>query len=109
MTNKDVAKKLLKLFGPKGQGFVTGRIASNGTDAVLPEDPAAIKWCFYGGLCKLKQVGSRSRFHTAMTRTFDGTDYLTSTWNDTVGWIGVKRALLKISKTGRINRATLGI
>lgn len=102
MTNKDAAKKLLKLFGSKGQRFGTGSVAQDKKGkCVSTDDPTAVRWCVYGGLLKLGLYESRfeRRFHI-LAKNLNNLGI--GTWNDKVGWFGVRKTLLGAAKTGRI-------
>lgn len=50
-----IAKKLLKLFGLKGQHWTTGSVAKSKSGMhVEVNDPKAVKFCMLGGLRKLQ-------------------------------------------------------
>jgi hypothetical protein len=53
------ANKLLKLFGPKGEGWVQGASAvDKGDSTVEPKSRRAVKWCLSGAVEKLNLQSS---------------------------------------------------
>jgi|HubBroStandDraft_1064217.scaffolds.fasta_scaffold27740_2 hypothetical protein len=54
VTLEAAAKKLLNLFGPKGQHWIKGvsAVDSKG-DTVAVQSKKAVKWCFSGAIIKL--------------------------------------------------------
>jgi hypothetical protein len=56
MTNKQKAKKLLDLFGSKGEHWTTGAFARNKQGKPVANERAseAVRWCLIGACNKLK-------------------------------------------------------
>ncbi len=100
--NSEVARRLLKLFGPNGEHWTQGDYARDKNDlSVAYHAQNACKWCMHGGLYKLSDDDadvfvSTDKFSKAM-REQTGQFYVQ--FNDENSWPVVKDALEKLAIT----------
>lgn len=93
-TAKYIAKKLLKLFGPKGQHWTTGSVAKTKSGVhVGVNDEKAVKFCMLGGLRKLRL--SKAAIEDALFDFKGDNDIIT--FNDNSRFKTVKRFLQQVA------------